>query len=273
MSVVAPALSSRSRTNKFVRATNSLFASIRSKLISPVARTSFTCPWCIGIYSARCGGTDKLCLSVVVPALSFSLTDKQVCPCHQLTLRQYPEQAHLSGGTDKLCLSVVVPALSFSLTDKQVCPCHQLTRRQYPEQAHLSRRWHGQALLVRGGAGSILLAHGQTSLSVPPTHSSPVSGTSSFLRWHGQALLVRGSAGSILLAHGQTSLSVPPIFPCHQFFRATILYFVCATSFKNERHMRLPMPTTPTMRKAHWSPRACPTNPMVRGPVISPSSL
>ena len=77
-----------SRTNKFVRAThratNSLFASILNKLISPVARTSSPCPWRTRIYSARCGGTDKLCLSVVSPALSFSLTDKQVCPCHPL---------------------------------------------------------------------------------------------------------------------------------------------------------------------------------------------
>ncbi len=113
--------------------------------------------------------------------------------------------------------------------------------------------------------------------------------------------LVRGVAESILVYHGQTQFVRATVRPCHQltlrqypeqthFFGGTDKFtcpwyrqlypsrsrtnkFVRATSFKNERHMRLPMPTMPTIRNAHWSPRACPTNPMVRGPVISPSSL
>jgi hypothetical protein len=44
-------------------------------------------------------------------------------------------------------------------------------------------------------------------------------------------------------------------------------------SLINKRQIRLPMPARPTARNAHCSPRACPTKPMVRGPVISPISL
>ncbi len=118
-------------------------------------------------------------------------------------------------------LSVGVIRLSLSITDKQVCPCHRL--------------------------------------SMPPTHSSPVSGTNSISSVARTSLLVRGIAGSILLAHGQTRLR-----RASTFVRATVClchYFARATSFRKDRHTRLPMPTMPTIRKAHWSPRACPDEP------------
>ena len=112
-----------------------LFACILNKLISSVARTSSARPWYRRLY------------------LFHSRTNKFVRATHYATssfICLYPEQTHFSGGTDKFHLSVVC-------------------RDWFLDW------WHGQVLLVRGSAGSILLAHGQTSCPwccwLYPSHS------------------------------------------------------------------------------------------------------